>query len=524
MKTPSLYPLVFDAVTDPLILVDRSGSVLLANASALVFLDFGELHALSTTTCAEPGCTLDVVELTSQMMRYDSIREYPLHDGDGRDAGVTLDIESVRTPEGQPVYKLLHFRNRSGDRRREFWRDELISMISHEIKNPLSAMKNSVEILLSQLPGELTEGQRRFLRTSERSIDRLTQLLDGFLDVSRISAGAFELNRADTDIRQFLGDVVGSFQTLFNVSRVDLCWSVDREVSKAYLDPSKLEQVIVNLLSNALKFTPERGRISVTARTGGVEQIGDDLRLLPWEMLGEPRLLEISVEDTGLGMSTETLDHLFNRYYASGRGRSGQGSHLGLTISKALVEAQDGWLAVRSQIGIGTTVSVFIPQDRHTACVLSRMRRLNELVTSTLTARRPVALYALGKTDGEGWEDIFGSWPRPPAVNPDRKMNATDNFYAWTIDAALAIAVLLERGDQTPESVFGSRFVQADDASYMFSGYAVGVCHAPAEANSLAQLCHIAMQRMDAARKIQVRSAVERIATGIGSFVTELGE
>ena len=152
------------------------------------------------------------------------------------------------------------------------------------------------------------------------------------------------------------------------------------------------------------------------------------------------------------------------------------------------------------------------------------MRRLNELVTSTLAARRPVALYALGKTDGESWEDIFGSWPRQPAVNPDRKMSATDSFHAWTIDAELAIVALLERGDQTPESVFGSRFVQADDASYMFSGYAVGACHAPAEANSLAQLCHIAMKRMDAARKIQVRSAVERIASGIGSFVTELGE
>jgi signal transduction histidine kinase len=532
MKTSNLYPLVFDSVRDPLILVDRDGVVMLANASALSFFSFGDAHSLGSMTCSEPDCVLDSREVRELMKQYDSIRDYALRNKNGRKSGITLDIDTVFENEGDPSFKLLHFRNRSAERRHELWRDELISMVSHEIKNPLSAMKNSVEILLSQMPGDLTEGQKRFLNTSERSIDRLTHLLDGFLDVSRISAGAFELNRKDVDVRQFIREVIDSFTTLFNVRRVNLDWHVDRDVSKGYVDAGKLEQVIINLLSNALKFTPENGDITVTVGTAGVEKVSDDLRLLPWRHLGEPRLLEIRVEDTGLGMSNETLDHLFNRYHRTGDAGHGRGAHLGLSISKALVEAQDGWLNIKSELGIGTTVSVYVPQGRHTACVLSRTRRACDLADSALGARRPVAFYALGKEDGENWDDICNSWRRTPGLNPGADVPAGSTFHIWTVDKELAFAMLLEHGHDDapgPEEVFGSQYVQCDESSFMFNGYAVGACYAPAETGeaggtgTFAQICNIAMRRMDTARKSLVRSMTEKMASEIESIVIDLG-
>jgi signal transduction histidine kinase len=532
MKTSSLYPLVFDAVKDPLLMVDRNGVVMLANAAALSFFTFGDSHSLGSMLCSEPDCIFDSREISELMRQYDSIRDYTLKNRNGRESGVTVDIDSVYEKDSDPSFKLLHFRNRSAGRQRELWRDELISMVSHEIKNPLSAMKNSVEILLSQMPGELTEGQRRFLNTSERSIDRLTHLLDGFLDVSRISAGEFELNRSDVDVRQFTKDVIDSFTTLFNVKRVNLDWNVDGSVSKGYLDPGKLEQVVINLLSNALKFTPENGDITVSVGTAGVEKVSDDLRLLPWDTLGEPRLLEVVVKDTGLGMSSETLDHLFNRYHRTGDAGHGRGAHLGLSISKALVEAQDGWLDITSELGIGTKVSVFIPQDRHTACVLSRTRRANDLVTSSLGARRPLTFFALGKLDGENWDDICRSWRHAPVVNPGKDATIGNTFHMWTINKELAVALLLERGtDEIPglEALFGSRFVQCDESSYMLNGYAVGACRAPAETSgaggtgTFAQLCNIAMRRMDTARKALARSMAEKMASEIESMVTDLG-
>jgi len=407
-----------------------------------------------------------------------------------------------------------------------------VAMVSHEIKNPLSAMKNSVEILLSQLPGELTEGQKRFLNTSERNIDRLTHLVDGFLDVSRISAGAFELNRVEVDIRQFLRDVIESFCTLFNVTRVRLDWNVDANVSKGYLDPEKLEQVLINLLSNALKFTPENGEITVSVEAAGVEKVSDDLRLLPWDTLGEPRMLDIVVQDTGLGMSSQTLDHLFNRYHRTGDAGHGRGAHLGLSISKALVEAQDGWIDITSELGIGTTVSVLVPQNRHTACVLARARRACDIADGSLSSRRPLSFYALGKIDGEDWEDISGSWLRTPAVNPAREQAAGADFLLWTINQELAFALVTQRsgsGAPEPARLFAPQFIKCDEASYMFNSYAIGACHAPEETGdaggpgTFAQLFNIAARRMKTARGALIRSTAKKMSSEIESLVIDLG-
>jgi signal transduction histidine kinase len=529
MKTSKLYPLVFDAIKDPLVLIDPNGIIMLTNASALSFFSFGESHTVTSMSCAVPDCLFDAAEVSAVMKQHDSIRDYALKNGHGSDSGVSLDIDSVYMSDGEPEFRLLHFRNRSAERSTELWRDEMISMVSHEIKNPLSAMKNSVDILLSQQPGELNDGQKRFLDTSGRSIDRLTHLLDGFLDVSRISAGAFQYNREVVDIREFIGNTIKSFTTLFNADRVNLDWSVDAGVGQGYLDPQKLEQVIINLLGNSLKFTPANGDIEVSIRPAGVEKVDEEIRLLPWESLGTPQLLEIVVEDNGLGMSNETLDHLFNRYHRTGDAGHGRGAHLGLSISKALVEAQDGWLEIVSQLGLGTKVSVFIPQNRHTACLMSRCRTAHGLVTTALGARRPVSLYVLGKLDEENWEDICGSWPRIPVINPRRDEAGGKTFHMWTVNNSLAIALLLDYREEDgpdPETVFGHTYVQKDPNSYMLNGYAAGACHSPSDveiAGSFAQMCHIAMRRMRTARDEMAISATDRMVSEIESIVVDLG-
>ena len=294
--------------------------------------------------------------------------------------------------------------------------------------------------------------------------------------------------------------------------------------SKLGIDSGKLEQVIINLLSNALKFTPENGTITVSIGLAGVEELSDDLRLLPWDKLGEPRLLEIVVEDNGLGMSGETLDNLFNRYHKTNGLEDGRGAHLGLNISKKLLEAQNGWLDIVSQLGIGTKVSVYVPQNRNTSCVVSRMTGVNQLVQRGLGAHRRLRLYALGKYDTEDWEDIRQSWRSEPVVNPNLASTSGETFYLWTVNTGLSIAVLVESaGAETVEEVFGPQFVQKDESSYMFKGYAIGECHAPGEASTFAQLCNIAMNRMDTAREALVRSMTELAASAIESVVVDLG-
>jgi signal transduction histidine kinase len=449
------------------------------------------------------------------MARYESVRDYVVPGA----TGLTLDIETVRAEDGEE-FKLFHFRLPSVERHREFWRDEMISLVSHEIKNPLSAMKNSVDILLSGTPGDLTEGQRRFLGTSGRSIERLTHLVDGFLDVSRIRSGVFAVERARIDVREFLADITGSFTTLFNVRHVDVTWKVDDSAAEAHVDPARLEQVMINLLSNALKHTPEGGRIRITAEPAGVEAVGDEMRLLPWSELGVPRFLVIRVEDNGLGMSTETLGTVFERHHDIAGETRGRGAHLGLCISRALMEAQGGSLGVESTIGIGTTVTLYVPQNAGTACVLRRMSQARRLLERYQRSRRSAAVYALGKLTDDDWEDIAATWHAHPIVNPET--DAAGAFHLWTIDGALAFAVVADRdAADRIEGVFSDRLVERDDGAYVFSSYAAGVCFTPGDATGFARVCNVAVQRMALARDAMARAAGERADTDMDCVLNE---
>lgn len=520
MDANRLYRLVLDAVKDPLVLARRSGAIVLTNTAADAFFGTQRPGTVGALVCDDDAVVIDGEAVRSLMTQHETVRDFELCDRSGNPSGATLSIEPVR-PEGGEEMRLLHFRKPSAQVDRQFWRDEMIAMVSHEIKNPLSAMKHSLDILLSGGPGELTEGQRRFLGTSGRSIERLTQLVDGFLDLSRIREGAYDIERRPVDMREFVADTVTSFSTLFNVRGVDLAWEVEDGAVDAHVDAAKLEQVIINLLSNALKHTPEGGSIHVTVETAGVETLDDGVRLLPWSDLGVPRLLRIRVRDTGLGMSTETLDRVFDRYCGQ-PGDERRGSHLGLNISRALVEAQGGRIEIDSRIGIGTTATVHLPQDRATACLLARVDRARAVVDRLERARLGATVVVLGKVTGDHWEDISRSWAMPPAVNPEHGMRVGVPFQMWTIDAALSLGVLVGGTDgPAVENVFGTRFVTTTDGAYMFNGFAVGISRPEGDVRGFSQLVNVATKRMVTARNVVSRALEERRDADLACVLNE---
>lgn len=431
----------FDELRDPLLIVDAEGTILESNLSARSTLDLGEHVRIDEASWADRRIAFDGRAVLALLKGPSPVVGHRLNDLEGNEADVVLDIIDLPGRESDSHHKLIHIKDYSPYTNTERWKDELLSMVAHEIKNPLAAMKNSMSILVAHAAGAMTEGQRSLLDVSLRSIDRLTRLLDNVLDVSRIGSGGYTPEPRWMYARDFTAEVVGTFRTLFNVQRRRLACAVAGDLGPVYVDAPKLEQVLVNLLSNALKFTPEGGEITVEVEPAGIEVLDDDLRILPWSELAEMRFVRFIVTDTGIGMSESMLSHLFTRYYAEESRTRSKGSHLGLSISKALVEVQNGSLAIESELGVGTRVRVALPADDVTFAVLGRVKSIGRVLGRLHGLRRGVVCRVYRKDPSLAWDRVIEHEGVRAIVNPTVGEEKSGDDFLWTLSDRVAVSI-----------------------------------------------------------------------------------
>jgi nitrogen-specific signal transduction histidine kinase len=445
--------------------------------------------------------------MLSLLARSGPVYGYRLKDHDGNEGDVVVDVAAIDSGTGSPPIKLIHIRDFSDLRNYQRWRDDLISMVAHEIKNPLTAIRNSLSLLIPEAPPAESAPEQKFLATSLRGMDRLIRLLDTFLDVSRIAHGAYKLERTSVQLREFLSEVLSSFTTLFNVRRIDVCYEVSEKLDELYIDPSKLEQVLINLLSNAIKFTPDGGRISIIAEPAGLDAVSDELRILPWNEMQVPRFVKLIVKDTGIGMSDDTLAHLFTRYYEEDHSPGVKGSHLGLSISKSLIEVQNGNLKIESRLGLGTRVSLSLPADRQTASTISALVTINQALKTALNFRQGATFHVLVKENSRSWENLTEAWCVAPLVNSKTTENTDREFFLWTLTDRLAVTITV--GDieaRSMEELYGSSIAVDKHCLHHIDGYVVGRCRAPMEGRRLPQLFHLALRRVKHSSPVKVGS------------------
>ena len=212
--------------------------------------------------------------------------------------------------------------------------------ISHEFRTPLTLIMGPVEQMLSQGIERLgTEEQRLILRNSRR----LLTLINRLLDLSRFDSGTMRLHAGYRGIVPFLKGIMASFQLMAKQKKVNLVFAADAEDTALYFDAERLEEVMANLLINALKFTPAEGTISVSVKTK--EETTDE------------GYLEISVRDTGVGIPGEQLAHIFDRFYQVGVESSHRpeyrGTGIGLALTKEIISLHHGKIDVHSRVGEG---------------------------------------------------------------------------------------------------------------------------------------------------------------------------
>jgi signal transduction histidine kinase len=220
-------------------------------------------------------------------------------------------------------------------------KDEFISLVSHELRTPLTSIRGYVELLLEERT--LNDEQRRFLAVVDRNSERLLELVADLLFLAQVDAGKLSLELGPVDLEALVGECVESSLPAAAAKGIDLTTSASR-LPHLQGDRSRLAQVLDNLISNALKFTPSGGHV--------------DVRL---KAVDGAAVLE--VRDTGPGLGEDEREHLFERFYRSSNATESaiQGTGLGLPIAKAIVERHGGRIGLESAPGNGTTVRVELP-------------------------------------------------------------------------------------------------------------------------------------------------------------------
>lgn len=221
-------------------------------------------------------------------------------------------------------------------------KDEFVAKVSHELRTPLTSVKEGISLMLDGALGQTTADQQDFLQTMDGDIDRLTELINNMLDISKIEAGRMRLFRNRVEVPKLVESVLKSYQSLLGKRAIHV--DAAPGLAPVFGDANRLTQVLTNLLSNAIKFTKEDGAIT--------------FRLQP-----RNGLVAVGVEDNGPGMAPDDLAKLFQKFSQVGQPSGGghRGTGLGLVVCKELTELHGGRIDVASQVGKGTTFTMSLP-------------------------------------------------------------------------------------------------------------------------------------------------------------------
>jgi signal transduction histidine kinase len=244
-------------------------------------------------------------------------------------------------------------------------KSDFLANMSHELRTPLNAIIGFSEVLLERMFGDINSKQKEYLQDILSSGRHLLSLINDILDISKVEAGRMELQPGPVDLRFVLQNAISLVRERATRQGISLALDIDQSVGAIEADERRVKQILFNLLSNALKFTPAGGRVMVTAA-----------------LLGDA--VQISVRDTGIGIKSEDQDRIFEEFQQAGPGKAVEGTGLGLALAKRFVEMHGGRIWVESAVGTGSSFTFTLPLHRP-----SQAAEVSSL--KTVTAREAVS-------------------------------------------------------------------------------------------------------------------------------------
>ena len=318
---------------DGIVVVDKSGLVLFTNLAAVKLFN-RERKELYGKPFGFPLPGEKVVEINipgkSKELGIAQMQQMPI-EWQGKRA-IILFIHDISELKKTEMLKAAMDERRRIDR----IKNEFISNVSHELRTPLTSVREGISQILEGLLGKTTEKQNEFLSICLEDIDRLSRIIDGLLDISRIESGKIILKKETLDLVDLARSAVASLSVKIKNKGLELIENFPKEKTEIYVDKDRIIEVFINLLGNAIKFT-NKGHIGISIKN-------------------KAKMVECSITDTGRGIAKKDLPRVFIRFQQFGRvfGPGEKGTGLGLSIVKSIIELHKGQIRVESKLNKGT--------------------------------------------------------------------------------------------------------------------------------------------------------------------------
>lgn len=332
---------ILTSMADGVITLDRKGTIMVTNPPADRFIQ-AWLYEQGIDYAEHADLPKEMKQLFQQVVALESEQMIEI-DIQGRSFAISM------TPLYD--YALIRgavavIRDMTEERQHDKLRKDFIANVSHELRTPISMLQGYSEAIVDDIAGSDEEKKEIAQIIYEESL-RMGRLVNELLDLARLEAGHFQLHKEMLDVSSFAEKVVRKFQGLARDEGIDLSLDISGKLPPLYVDPDRIEQVLTNLIHNAIRHTSKDGHVKITIK--------------PY-LTG----IRFDIEDNGSGIPEEDIPFVFERFYkadkARTRGRSGTG--LGLAIVKNIIEAHSGQISVHSKLNEGTTFTFFIPKGK----------------------------------------------------------------------------------------------------------------------------------------------------------------
>jgi two-component system phosphate regulon sensor histidine kinase PhoR len=332
---------LFNSMAEGLLLLDQSGRIELANRAFSSL--FGVTADLRSRTIMEALRSHELADLVEFLGTQKQVLGYELKLLRPNERWLQVNGAAIFNGSGQRYGTILVFHDTTRIKQLERTRQEFVANVSHELRTPLSLIKGYVETLLDGAKDN-HEVASKFLQTIDRNTERLKLLIEDLLTISELESGRMKLNVQPVALKLISQKVLTDFKSLAAAKQVNLIDEIpDLQV---VADADRIEQVLCNLVDNAIKYGRTEGTVTVTARALDQSQV------------------EVSVQDDGPGIPPDSIERVFERFYRVDKARSREqgGTGLGLSIVKHIVQSHGGRAWAKSELGHGATFAFTLPQ------------------------------------------------------------------------------------------------------------------------------------------------------------------